>query len=733
MNALPVGAKQLNDSKFRAKYFEDLQRWNFDVAYTAYYAQPLEDVVETFKSGYAAFAKDAHSRGVPACVQIQTTVCHPSVLDIEEAQYDIDNNPDIRSDGSFFASFASEKWRDYLKELVRIFIEDYKYDWVVFEEPMYRVDIPGCRDRFHARFKDKYPDMEYPTSRSETAPYLKVQRLKADILIEFYGELTSYAKSIGTEKTGIMPWFFIPTIENTPEGTLNTSCDIGRIAALDGLDFLVARMQPDNIYADVMRTHDEMQQSPLLYYPEVMAHALGKPLMAVNNPVDEHTNFPEKPVLPLEFFQKGLLASLAAAPNGMTRHWYGQRYGEDAQHMSFMSPVNAYVNRLGNPSLPVGFVFSYRGGQHAEPYTYETSWQSYWAIAKRLMFEEKTPMRMLYADSLAKNLEDSPELQVVILDERFPISIAQAQILRHWWQSAPGRAIIIFGSGLGYSADEDRPGLCPLIQAFWEILQTIGVRQKSQPQVDVPGGKARLRHVSRVMRTAFIDDGSEVPVDKIANVERIFGSRSSVLYADESTEMPVILQHSVGETLGFFCGLGLSASTAPIAAKIVNFALERLNAPKKAVINSDSELLWNSTSASYVVVTNPSDKSARAELLHDNYFVWDVVGRELLPEAKSSSLTLEPLSFRVFRRVGKRSKLYDVAGAIYIRSIIDGAGRAEVSVFCGRTISFIAKTTPKEVRVDNRNYPFSIVELPNAVEISLDGLTTGDHLITLRW
>lgn len=733
MNALPVGGERLKDAEFRKRYFEDLERQGFDVAYTAYYAYTHEQVTKDYRDGYIALARDAHERGYPACVQIQSTLCNPKVLDLAEAQYHIDNTPDAREDGCFFASFASQKWEECLKELTRIFVEDYGYDWVVYEEPMYRVDIPGTKDKFHEVFLERYPGVAYPTKRAETTSYLKVQRLKADLLVEFYDKLTSHAKSVGAKKTGVMPWFFIPTIENTPAGTLNTSCDIGRIGALNNLDFLVVRMQPDNIHADVMRTGDGAQQSASLYYPEVMAHGLGKPIMAVSNPVDEHTNFPEIPLIPLEFFKRSLLASLAAAPNGMTRHWYGQRYGEDTDHMNFMAQVNSYVSRLGNPVSPVGFLFSYRGGRHAEPHTYETVWPFYWSIVKQLMFDEKLPVHTLYAETLAQNLESSPELRVIILEEHFPLTIGEARVLKQWWQARPGRAVLVFGSGLGFCADPEQPGARPMNQSFAEILQTLGVSLRPQSQVETVGGIVDMVYVSKVRRTAFLGESMEVATDSIANLERVFGSRSVALYTDQHTGTPVIISYGAGDLFGMVCGLGSSASTAPVAAKLIRHTLERMHVDEPVVRSNSPELLWNLTRTEYVVVTNPSDAPASAELMHNNFLMWDVVRKSMQPNQKSSSLTLEPFGFSVFRRIGKRAKLYDVDGALYLKSIIDGAGRADISALTGTGLSVMVKNPPVEVKVDGRNAQYTTLPCAEHSEIVLTGLTSGEHLITLTW
>ena len=74
MNALPVGGERLRDAEFRKRYFDDLERWGFDVAYNAFYAHSYEDVVGKFKEPYVEFATEAHRRGFPACIQIRPPV-----------------------------------------------------------------------------------------------------------------------------------------------------------------------------------------------------------------------------------------------------------------------------------------------------------------------------------------------------------------------------------------------------------------------------------------------------------------------------------------------------------------------------------------------------------------------------------------------------------------------------------------------------------------------------------
>ena len=153
MNALPVGPEQLVDGDSRSRYFEDLEKLGFDVAYTAYYAHAYEDVTERFRQGYIEFAQEASRRGYPSCVQIQMTVCAGDRVGIEEAQYDVANKPERWGKKGFFASFSSDAWKAYLNELTTLFVRDYGYEWVVFEESSHAPHLEE-RERFRAVVED---------------------------------------------------------------------------------------------------------------------------------------------------------------------------------------------------------------------------------------------------------------------------------------------------------------------------------------------------------------------------------------------------------------------------------------------------------------------------------------------------------------------------------------------------------------------------------------------------
>ena len=733
MNALPVGPEHMAGADSRTRYFDDLERWGFDIAYTAFYAIAHEDVVRKFKEVYSAFATEARRRGYPACIQIQSTVCAGDRVGIEEAQYDVANKAQKWGENGFFASFSSEAWKNYLKELTSIFIKDYQFDYVVFEEPMYRVDIPGSKDRFYAEFTAENPDVKYPEERAETSEYLQVQRAKAETLVDFYRDLTAHARTLGAKKVGIMPWFFIPTVENTPAATLNPACEIGQLSRISDLDFLVVRMQPDNIYADTMRTGDDMQTSPQLYYTEVMAHALGKDLIAVNNPTDEHTDHPACPLIPFEFFRDATLSSLAAAPCGFTRHWYGQNYGKDQAHMEVLTEAAKYASRLGQPASPVAFVFSYSGTRHAEPLTYETVFSHYWALAKHMAFKAHVPMLTFHADTLDQNLAEHPEVQVLVLDEHFPLSAQQMMAIRRWWEGHAKRSVVAFGAGLGFVSDVNSPGAQPCAGSFPGVFELIGLKQEERPEFasDQP---VALRDVSRIRRSAFLGEDTSLDITKIANVRRIFGSRANVLYeADiEEEKIPVVVEWRDRSTLAVFCGFGLSPHTVAAAEKAIRYALSEMDCPDLIVDSCGDGIMWNVNRNDYVVLSNVSDKKSGAVGRPGRAHFWDCREQKMLPDG-DPQLDVEPKSFRVFRVVGRRSKFFDVLGASCFRSLVDGAGRAEIGLCAGRTTVLVLKASPKEVRVDGGPCTVSQEVVGGTYHVTLQQCPPGERRIALRW
>ena len=69
---------------------------------------------------------------------------------------------------------------------------------------MFRVDVPGMKDRFYTQFRRRFPSVPYPTRHTESEAYVQVQAFKQQVLIEFLQEIAAHAKAIGYEKVGVI-------------------------------------------------------------------------------------------------------------------------------------------------------------------------------------------------------------------------------------------------------------------------------------------------------------------------------------------------------------------------------------------------------------------------------------------------------------------------------------------------------------------------------------------------
>ena len=734
MNLLPVRPENIADVDSRTQYFNDLEHLSFDIPCCTCYALPYDEVVDRLRSSYAEFVEEAHRRQYPACVQIQSTICADSKLDIGEAQYDISNNPVKWGEKGFFASFSSDAWKDYLKRLISFFVKEVGFDYVLFEEPVYRVDIPGSKDRFYKKFTAEHPELDYPKAREESIGYLSIQEAKADALVGFYSDLAAYAKSAGAQKVGVVPWSFIPGIENTPEDTLNPSCDIDKIAAIPDIDLLAVRMQPDDIYSNTMHTGDEMQKSPKLYYVEIMAHAQGKDLITVSNPIDEHKDPSGSALLPFDIFRDATLASFAASPNGFIRNGYGESQSDAAAYMEFLSEAAQYAGRLGQPKSPVAFVFSYSGTRHAEPLTYETVFSHYWMLAKQMAFKAHLPMLTFYADTLEHNLLEHPEVRVLVFEEHFPLNSDQMSVVRDWWQAGNEKhAILAFGSGKGFSADINLPGEQPITQALPGIFEMIGLRQEDKLQADFDN-HINLQDVSRVRRSAFLGDNTELNISKIANVRRIFGSRANVLFETivGDTRIPVVAEKRDRSTLALFCGFGISSETAAAAENAIRYVLREMDYPYLMIDSCSDGILWNINKNDYTVMCNISNEKGSAVGHPGRANFWDCRARKMLPDG-DPQFKFEPNSFQIYRVVGRRSKFLDVLGASYLRNLTDGAGRAEIELIAGKETVLLLRASPKEISVDGKPSTVSQEVVDGIYYVTLQQCPPGERQILLRW
>lgn len=707
MNILPVVPDQVYDVDARSSYFAEIEKLGFDVACISCCAIQFEDLVGKYKDTYMGFASDARSKGCIASVSIHTSLSAGDRVGITEAQRDESDNPRTETRG-FHASYASDSWKAYLIELIDLFVSVYGYQCVILDGCTYISDLPGPSGPFAAKFASEYPDITYPSQRTETSECLKAQQFRDKTVLGFFSDLAAHAKSIEAEYVGIIPPFFIPTVGASGGHSSGSYL----LAAVPNVDFLVSRLVPEDIQSEVFQTGNGIQRSPKLCYAEILAHSSRKPSIAFG---DRITDCDGKAEISDEFARDCALAALAAAPCGLV----GQQ--------SFMEEIG-FVGRMGQPKASVAFVFSQSSMQNL---TSESVFEHYWTLARYMAYEIHMPMLTFQADTLEQDLAAHPEVQVLVLEEHFPLSVDQMRVIRGWWNGSLKRAVVAFGLGEGCSVDS--PGISPSAQCYPGVLELIGLKHEDELVLRFNNPIA-LSDTSRVRRSAFF--GEELPktIKAVANVRRVFGSRANVLYDLEygDVRVPVVAEWRDRSTLAVFCGFGLSSETTEIAAEAIQYVLKEVDA-KPVMVESCSEgVLWNATQNDYVILCNISDEKGAATVKPGRANLWDCSKQKMVPDG-DLNLNLEPHSAVLLRAVGKRAKLLDVLGSSCLYTLIDGAGRAEIELLAGQSTTFVLKSSPRDIYVDGKPRATSQKVEDGVYYVTLQQCPPGKHKISLRW
>jgi hypothetical protein len=742
MNILPTSPDGTTTPEQMDSYFNDMRRWNFDVAYSAFYAFPLEEVKTRFKKPYEDFVSLAHDRGFPACVQIQSTVGFLDDVALENAQYYADNTTYVYQHflrygkKNFFGSFAAPGWLEYIKTIAQT-LRSYGYDWVVFEEPMFRVDIPGTKDKLYDRFRETWPELVYPTRQDESIPYLRLQELKSRILEQFYNKLCSFARDIGFQKCGIMPWFFVPTFENTPMETWNTCCHIGKLTFLQDLDFIVVRMQPDNVYAEATIASCG-EGMPQISYLENLAQNLGKPILAVNNPTNEHIRLsadtPDN-LLPYDYFARFTLAAAAAVPHGMTRHWYRKDYNRDKKHMDLMTQTNRYLTRMGSPASSVALIFSYMGMNRTIPRPWTETWKSFWFLAHRLLYEEKYPALVFFSGTLKESLARHPETKVLVLNEYFPVSPEEVNYLEKWLASDPAHRLLYIGARNGYRSQLDSL-YHQFDQKCSEALSLFGCDSDKPVRTVSPGEEVRLNYALKDKNAAFLGKSPVIrccaygvpPISPGANVE--------ILYTAARRKDPVIFKKcSPAGGYALFVGLATDGFRNNFPLRQIIDSLLRddpsPHLPYPMVKCFSPDLLWNRTANNFLFISNCGNRKASYSLKPFGGRVWDVRLQSFLDDQKD--ISVPPFDFHVLKLVENGQRLLDLEGQIYLTRVEEKPDSVSITGFFNKTLTVFLCEKPATVLLNKNQAKFEWKKQGECHIILIEPPEKGDGEILFRF
>jgi len=748
MNILPTSPDTTSTPAQLEQYFRDMERWNFTIPYNAFYAFPLADTRALFRRPYEDFVRMAHDRGYPACVQVQSTVGFLDDVGIENAQYNTDNSVYLYQHflrygkKNFFGSFAAPGWLAYLKTITEI-LRSFGFDWVVFEEPMFRNDIPGTKDKLFDRFQDAWPDMPYPTHQEESVPYMNLQELKADVLVDFYRRLTEYARTIGFEKCGIMPWFFVPTFENTPMETWNTCCHLGRLTFLPEVDFIVVRMQPDNVYSQATIASCG-EGIPQISYLETLAQNLGKPVISVNNPTNEHIKLSaDTPnnLLPYSFFARFTLAAAAAAPCGMSRHWYKKDYDNDQTHMELLARVNRCLPRLGSPASPAALVFSYTAMNRTVPRPWTESWKSFWFLAHDLLYQEKYPVLTFFADTLADSLCRHPETRLLIFHELFPVSAKETRLVEEWLEEDASRRILFIGSGCGYRQDLDA-----LYHAFEplpsEILRLFGVDMARPVATFSDGLEVCLQSAGLVDSEAPIGFNPTLRCPSWGAPELRDKASADILYTAGQEQRPVVfLRRFPSGAQALYAGLSTDGFCNDLPMRrLVDFLLKKTplptdgnngDAPPFPVQTRSTGLFWSRTQNGFFMLSNTSAEPARCKIAGNGGALWNVLGESWIEN--SLDVVVPPMDFLCLRQVNNGDCLLDIEGQVYLTAVSMSAETLSVTGLFQRRLVLKLRREPVSVSLRGKPVNYQLQSAPYGSMIIMNMDKPGEGLLEIRF
>jgi hypothetical protein len=557
-----------------------------------------------------------------------------------------------------------------------------------------------------------------------------MQQVKAEAATRCCLELAAYAKEIGAKRVGMVPQVFLPNTREKADRLPHATSDPGRFILSDDVDFIISGLEAGKIYSGELIPVGEPAKNPWLCFSEITAESSSKPVITSMSPVADGAKAKAK-ALPLDFYKDTLLCALAAGASG----FIGQDYGSDqSDYADLVDEAGLYASRLGQPHSPLAFVFSESGARHISPNDHATTFAHYGAFSEQMANRAHMPFLTFHAETLQGSLAEHPEVKVLVFDEHFPLSVEQMLVIRDWWQGTEKRAIIAFCSGLGLSADPSLPGSRPSAQALPGVLELIGLKQDMDQPVFTMDKPMALRDVSRVRRAALFGDKPPQTLSKIANVRRVFGSRASVLYELDAEEpkIPVVAEWKDRTTLAIFCGFGLDAETAEAAECAVRYMLKETDCLPVMLTDCTDGILWNINKHGYLVIANVSDKQGAATGRPGRSMFWDCKRQQMLPEG-DVAFTVAPHSFEVYRVVGRRSKFFDIKGISYLRSLVDGAGKADIDVVAGKETTLVLRASPKDIIVDGKASTITQEVINGAYHVTLQQCPPGDRKIGLKW
>ena len=687
MNALPVTNKELQNPASRDTFLKTASKLGVELIVLEH-----KEISQVSEEILASFIDDIKLIGLNSAVLLPSDFIPSSTVSVEDASFDSSNNPVLTDDGRYLASPASERWLTYLKHETERFIINIGVDVVIFNEPYYRPSLPGTKDKIHKIYLASFSDYNYPTRKEHTLDFMHFQSFMKQAISDLYKSVSDYSKSIGSRKVGIKFEYSIP--EDLEQYNEITSF----AQESENIDFIIAPLK------SCCTSEKKNVDSILEAYTQSGSKRIILELQDCNS-ADE--------------FNLNICKGLFAAVEG----FYFSKVTKELIESKQTAKLIAFTGRLGEINSPIAFVFSDYGRTFNQ-----TDFVT--PLATELLLNFKLPLRSFNSDNLTADLEQNPDVTVLVLDERNPIKAANMDIIKNWLKSDIKRSVIAFGNGKGYSADNPKPGNCYTSEAFPGLFELIGLKDGESKTLksDKPW---ELSEISKIKRGTFLRDETTLIGSDICDVRRVFGSRSISLYETQYLDeiIPVVSQRTEKTALFIFCGIEINKDTASFAAKAIAYALRETDV--KMLCSIELPLLCTTTKNSYFLYMNLSDKPIEAPLARGRQDVWDSIEYRFIDN--NEKIIVKPFGLRIVRTMSKRSKVIDIVGVCDVSRLADGAGRAEIEACIGKRSKVIVRAEPKVLNVDGRSVSIISSCESELCEVSFANCQPGERKIQLKW
>lgn len=706
MNALPVACQHIGTKNARASILKDMRRWRFDIACVTFGPGGVSALEPGLLAAAASFASELKAHGCACCGIVPLTAVPEDLFPVTEYQRD-ERGSVIRANGLALASPASAALHEHVLEQAFMLGEKLGFDWLLLADPLYGSDIPYPADPIWQRLLEAHPDLQAPETSADTPEYRKIQQIRDAVVQSLVRDAIGAGRIGRIQMAGVRPSPWAPVAAHDSLASLRQSPSPGLFARMPEVDFLGASLSPETIAGGAVHSRDELHESPLLMYPETIAHQTGKPVLVMGAGLGNRVCEP----VPEEFRRRYWLSALAACPAGLTGPDYEP--GAEEEAIGAMLPLLRICNRLGQPFAQIVYVVSESASRHSAPYRHSAIWRRWWAFGREMLLEKRAPALLIHAESLDRQLEENPHLRLLVLSSAFPITRSQMESVQGWLQADDGRGLVVFAESPQLSADADKAGHVSLEDALPGLYRMLGL---PWPQA--------LEDARGNMLLA-------IDPEKAEEFARNLGISSDAATIQKLRELQTEGQQP-DRTTQTLAMLPMGPVDMPVQiCRFVRGMATHCGASPPPIHEADLSVLWSRTKCGYLILTNPSVRTAEVRLRLGQAQTWDVRTRRFC--AGRGRIKISGLGYRLLRLIEPDDPLLDVDGQMMLYSIQRQKNSTLLDLWGTREITLRSTVPPKSVRIGRKELTCSTTEREACRETRVTLPAPGRTALKITW